>query len=193
MPAAPSAFASLVGSTNRACAALGRVVDGFAIVMLAISAGLTFAAVIMRYGFGYSDQLIEDIARYTIVYACLVYVGPLQARNQHIAVDLISNCMSPIVKRVWQLLLGVLFLVVVAFVFAAGWVWVADLYAFQLTVFGGTMPAWIPSLAVPLGMGLAVLFGVAEVLRLGLAVASPPPDARAAGESPAPAVDASNN
>lgn len=186
-----SAFTSFVGATNRVSEALSRLVDGFGIAMLSVSAGITFVAVIMRYGFGYSDQLFEEIARYTIVYGCLVYVGPCQARNQHIAVDVISGRMPPVVKRVWQFLLGVLFLVIVAFVFRAGWIWVADLHASGMTVLGGTMPAWVPSLSVPLGMGVAVLFGIAEVLRLGLAVASPPPQAPAAG-SPTPAVNAIN-
>jgi len=191
MTAALSAFARLVDPVTRASNALGRVIDGFGIAMLATSASITFVAVVMRYGFGYSEQVLEEIARYTIVYACLVYVGPLQARNQHIAVDVISSRMAPAVKRVWQFLLAVLFLVIVAVVFAAGWIWVRDLHAYGLTVLGGTMPAWIPSLSVPLGMGLAVLFGVAEVLRLALAVVSPP-DSSTAQAGEAAAVDAIN-
>jgi TRAP-type C4-dicarboxylate transport system permease small subunit len=192
MAQVPSRGARLVGSTNALGTALGRLIDGFGILMLSISAGITFIAVIMRYGFGYSDQLLEEIARYTIVYACFVYVGPCQARNQHIAVDVISNRMPPGVKRVWQFLLGVLFLVLAAFVFRAGWIWVADLHEYQMTVLGGTMQAWIPSLSVPIGMGLAVLFGIAEVLRLGFAVISPPDDRAAPAAGPAVTIDAIN-
>lgn len=187
----PAGFARLVGSTSLAATALGRLIDGFGILMLSMSAGITFVAVVMRYGFGQSDQLMEEIARYTIVYGCLAYVGPCQARHQHIAVDVISNRMPPRVKRVWRFLLGVLFLVVVAFVFSSGWLWVADLYEYKMTVLGGTMPAWIPSLSVPIGMGLAVLFGISEVLRLGFALVSPPDE----GAAPPPAqaaVDAVN-
>ena len=43
--------------TGRASAALGRFIDGFGILMLAISAGITFVAVVMRYGFGVGAQL----------------------------------------------------------------------------------------------------------------------------------------
>lgn len=191
MAPAPSGFGRLVGWSNRASAALGRAVDGFGIVMLAISAGITFVSVIMRYGFGYSEQILEEVARYTVVYACLVYVGPLQARNQHIAVDVLVGRLPPLARRVWHFLLGVLFLVIVALVFASGWIWVRDLRSYGMTVIGGTMPAWIPSLSVPLGMGLAVLFAAAEVLRLALAIVSPPVPALAASGG-APAADAAN-
>ncbi|MCW5656801.1 MAG: TRAP transporter small permease [Burkholderiaceae bacterium] len=170
---AASGFGRLVDASNRASAALARVIDGFGIAMLSISAGITFLTVIMRYGFGYSEQILEEIARYTVVYACLVYVGPLQARHQHIAVDVISSRFAPSAKRAWQFLLGVLFLAITAIVFASGWLWVRDLHGYNMMVIGGTMPAWIPSLSVPLGMGLAVLFALAEVLRLGLALVSP--------------------
>jgi C4-dicarboxylate transporter DctQ subunit len=167
---------ALTAAAGRASAALGRFIDGFGILMLAISAGITFVAVVMRYGFGKSDQLAEEIARYTIVYACLMYVGPLQMRGQHIAVDVISSRFPPPAKRAWQFAIGVLFLAIVSCVFAAGWIWVADLRQSGMTVIGGTMPAWVPSLSVPLGMGLAVLFGLSEVLRLGLALLQPPPE-----------------
>ena len=189
MAAAPSAFARLVASASSASAALARVIDGFGITMLAVSAALTFVAVVMRYGFGYSEQIVEEIARYTIVYAALAYVGPLQARGQHIAVDVLASRMPAATRRVWHLVLGVLFLAVVLTVFVGGCIWVRDLYAYDMTVLGGTMPAWIPSVAVPLGMGLAVPFAVAEVLRLVQAVVSPP-DTGAAPPSAVPAADA---
>lgn len=169
-------LSSLVAAVNRAASRLAWLIDGFGIAMLVTSAGITFVSVIMRYGFGQSDQLMEEIARYTILYACFMYIGPCLLRGQHIAVDVISARMPAQVKRVWLFALNVLFLVVVVFVFRAGWIWVSDLYGYQMTVLGGTMPAWLPSLAVPVGMGFAVLFGIAEVLRTGLAVLSPPPD-----------------
>jgi TRAP-type C4-dicarboxylate transport system permease small subunit len=100
----------------------------------------------------------------------------MQIRGQHIAVDVISSRFAPQARRVWQFAVGVLFLVIVSCVFAAGWIWISDLYQSGMTVIGGTMPAWLPSLSVPLGMGLAVLFGLSEVLRLALALRDPPPD-----------------
>lgn len=169
-------LSSLVTALNRAATRLAWLIDGFGVAMLVTSAGITFVSVVMRYGFGKSDQLMEEIARYTILYACFMYVGPCLLRSQHIAVDVFSARMSAQVKRVWQFALNVLFLVVVVFIFRAGWIWVSDLYGYQMTVMGGTMPAWLPSMAVPVGMGFAVLFGIAEVLRTGLAVLSPPPD-----------------
>ncbi|PZP94638.1 MAG: hypothetical protein DI587_25170 [Variovorax paradoxus] len=183
-------LASLATAANRAASRLASLIDAFGIAMLVASAGITFVSVIMRYGFGKSDQLMEEIARYSILYACFMYVGPCLLRNQHIAVDVISARMPAQLKRVWQFALNVLFLVVVVFVFRAGWVWVSDLYGYKMTVLGGTMPAWLPSMAVPIGMGVAVLFGIAEVLRTGLAVVSPPPDSGPAAG--APAVDAVN-
>ncbi|MDP1691999.1 MAG: TRAP transporter small permease [Burkholderiaceae bacterium] len=179
---------TLGAAVNRGTTRLASLIDGFGIAMLVTSAGLTFVSVVLRYGFGWSHQLLEETARYTIVYACILYVGPCMQRGQHIAVDLISSHMPDPVKRAWQFALNLLFLVVVLFVFVAGWIWVSDLYGYQMTVMGGTMPAWLPSMAVPIGMGVAVLFGISGVLISLLALISPPPDGPAIA-APANAVN----
>lgn len=166
-------MARLASVIDRATEPLDKVVEWFGISMLVVSAGVAFASVIMRYIFGTSEQLLEEIARYTIVYACFLYVGPCLKSGQHIAVDIISNHLSPAVRRMRQLVLGVLFLVVAMYLFLSGYAWVTDLMRYEIMTFGGTMPAYAPALSVPLGMGLAVLFGVGEVLRSLIAVFAP--------------------
>lgn len=152
---------------------LTKMVEWFGIAMIVCSAGIAFVSVIMRYGFGASDQLMEEIARYTIIYACFLYTGSCLKSGQHIAVDIISGHLTPVVLRVRQLALSVLFLIATAYLFLAGYAWVSDLMSYEMTTMGGNMPAYIPALSVPLGMGLAVLFGVNEVLRSLISVFVP--------------------
>jgi C4-dicarboxylate transporter DctQ subunit len=152
---------------------LTKMVEWFGIAMIVGSASIAFVSVIMRYGFGASDQLIDEIARYTIIYACFLYAGSCLKSGQHIAVDIISGHLTPVVRRVRQLALSVLFLIVAVYLFLAGYAWVSDLMSYEMTTMGGTMPAYIPALSVPLGMGLAVLYGINEVLRSLISVFVP--------------------
>lgn len=152
---------------------LGVLIDWFGVIMIVISAGLAFVSVVLRYGFGFSDQVIEEISRYTVVYACFLFVGPLLRKNEHIRVDVISAALSATINRLLHFVLALVFLLVAIIVFRSGWVWVTDLLHYQMTVIGGTMPAWLPSLSVPIGLGVAVVFGAGEVLRTLLALIAP--------------------
>ncbi|MBC7133550.1 MAG: TRAP transporter small permease [Roseovarius sp.] len=160
-------------AVDRLMGRLGSLIDGFGVVMIVISAGLAFMSVVLRYGFGFSSQLIEEISRYTVVYACFLFVGPLLRKHEHISVDVVSQAVPETSGRILSLLKAVVFLWIALLVFRSGWVWVADLHRYQMTVIGGTMPAWLPSLSVPVGLGMAVLFGVGEVLRAVLALIAP--------------------
>lgn len=158
---------------DRAVGRLEALIDWFGIVMIVISAGLAFMSVVLRYGFGFSAQLIEEISRYTMVYACFLFVGPLLRKNGHIRVDVVSGLLTVAMNRLLQFVMALVFLLVAIIVFRSGWLWVADLHRYQMTVIGGTMPAWLPSLSVPVGLGMAVLFGAGEALRTLLALISP--------------------
>ncbi|MBC7139147.1 MAG: TRAP transporter small permease [Defluviimonas sp.] len=158
---------------DRLLGRLGTLIDWFGVIMIVISAGLAFMSVVLRYGFGFSAQIIEEISRYTVVYACFLFVGPLLRKNEHIKVDVISAALSATINRLLHFVLALVFLLVATIVFRSGWIWVADLYRYKMTVIGGTMPAWLPSLSVPIGLGMAVVFGAGEVLRTLLALISP--------------------
>ena len=155
---------SLAIKIDRIAGRLTVIIDWVGIALLIVSAIVAFASVIFRYGFGESDQLIEAISRYTVLYACFLLVGPALFRKQHIAVDVLSNALPEKTHRYWELLQRVVFLVVVCVLFWSGIVWVSDQYRFGLTIFGSSTPAWIPATSVPLGMGVAVLFGISEVI-----------------------------
>lgn len=152
-----------IAALDRSAVRLAAGIDWIAIALLVVSAAVAFLSVVLRYGFGQSDQLLEEISRYTVLYACFLLVGPCMLRRQHISVDVISASLSPAVQRLWNVFLRLVFLAVVVVVFWSGLVWVLDQYRYGLTIFGSTMPAWLPAVSVPLGMGVAVVFGLVEV------------------------------
>ena len=154
----------LVNAIDRGAGRLAVLIDWLGISLLVLSAAVAFASVIFRYGFGESDQMIESISRYSVLFACFLLVGPALFRKQHIAVDVLSNTLPLKAHRYWEVLQRVIFLLVVVVLFWSGLVWVSDQYRFGLTIFGSSTPAWIPAISVPLGMGVAVLFGIGEVI-----------------------------
>lgn len=155
---------SLVILIDRAAGRLAAFIDWFGIAFLTISAAVAFTSVVMRYGFGESDQMVEEISRYSILFACFLLVGPALFRGQHIAVDVLSKALPAKTHRYWEFAQRVIFLLVVSVLFWSGLIWVSDQYKYGLTIFGSSTPAWIPAISVPLGMGVAVLFGISEVI-----------------------------
>lgn len=155
---------SLVNAIDRGAGRLAALIDWLGIALLVLSAAVAFASVIFRYGFGESDQMIESISRYAVLFACFLLVGPALFRKQHIAVDVLSNMLPVKAHRYWEFVQRVVFLLVVVVIFWSGVVWVSDQYRFGLMIFGSDTPAWIPAMSVPLGMGVAVLFGISEVI-----------------------------
>jgi len=155
---------SLVTAIDRGAGRLAAFIDWFGIAFLVLSAAVAFASVVLRYGFGESDQMIEEISRYSILFACFLLVGPALFRGQHIAVDVLSNTLPAKTHRYWEFAQRAIFLLVVAVLFWSGVIWVSDQYRYGLTIFGSSTPAWIPAISVPLGMGVAVLFGISEVI-----------------------------
>jgi len=153
---------SMIMTLDRGAGRLAKLIDWISITFLVISASVAFISVVLRYGFGQSDQMIEEIARYSVLFSCFLLVGPALFRGQHIAVDILSNTLPAGVHRYWEFAQRLIFLVIVALLFWSGVIWVADQYEYGLTIFGSSTPAWIPAISVPLGMGVAALFGIIE-------------------------------
>jgi len=153
---------SMIMALDRGAGRLAKLIDWVCITFLIISASVAFISVVLRYGFGESEQMIEEIARYSILFSCFLLVGPALFRRQHIAVDVVSNMLPAKVHLYWEFGQRLVFLVVVAMLFWSGVIWVSDQYRYGMTIFGSSTPAWIPAISVPLGMSIAVLFGISE-------------------------------
>jgi len=155
---------SMIMALDRWAERLARLIDGICITFLIVSASVAFISVILRYGFGQSHQMIEETARYSILFSCFLLVGPALFRGQHIAVDVLSNTLPAGIHRYWEFGQRLVFLLIVSVLFWSGVIWASDQHQYGLTIFGSSTPAWIPAISVPLGMGIAVLFGIGEAI-----------------------------
>lgn len=150
---------------------LNRVLAGVAVTLLTLSVLLAFVSVVLRYVFGSSWSIIEELCRFFIVYATLLYFGPLITRNAHLTMSIVTDMMPKRVYRFFDLGLHVLLVVLLAGLFWAAWQWEAGLYAMGLTTMSGEMKAWVPSAALPVGVGIALFYAV---LRVAYRVADAP-------------------
>ncbi|KAA8606721.1 hypothetical protein AL036_13405 [Salipiger aestuarii] len=156
--------AGFVGVVRRIEATLNTVLKGIAVTLMWISASLAFISVVLRYLFGSSYGIVEELCRFSIVYAVLLYFGPLITRNAHLAMTIVTDLMPAWFHRYFDLVMTVLLALLLAVLLRAAWGWEAGLYAMNLDTMSGELKAWIPSAALPVGIALALLYTVFRVI-----------------------------
>ncbi|WP_028029484.1 TRAP transporter small permease [Gemmobacter nectariphilus] len=150
----------LVAGLRAAETLLNRVLAGVTVTLLTLSVALAFVSVVLRYVFGSSWAIIEELCRFFIVYSALLYFGPLITRNAHLTMSIVTDMLPPQVYRLFDLALHLLLVVLLAGLFQAAWQWESGLIAMGLTTMSGEMKAWIPSAALPIGVGIALVYAL---------------------------------
>ena len=133
-------------------------------LLILSSALLAFGSVIMRYSFGISYGLVEELCRYIIVYAVMLYFGPLITRNAHLTMSLLPDMLSITWRRRLDLGLHVLLSLLLLALTVAALQWEYGLYGMNLLTMSGDLRAYVPSAALPLGVGLALVYAVMRVI-----------------------------
>lgn len=143
---------------------LNRVLAGVTVTLLTLSVVLASVSVVLRYLFGSSWAIIEELCRFFIVYSALLYFGPLITRNAHLAMSILTDMLPPRLYRGFDLVMHLLLAMLLAGLFTAAWQWESGLVVMGLTTMSGDMKAWIPSAALPLGVGIALVYAVLRVI-----------------------------
>jgi len=169
----------IVGVVRRIEAILNWILTGIAVTLMWISASLAFASVVLRYLFGSSYGIVEELCRFSIVYAVLLYFGPLITRNVHLAMTIVTDRMPTWLHRYFDLIMTVFLALLMAVLLRAAWSWEAGLYAMNLDTMSGELKAWIPSAALPAGMAIALLY---TLFRLIYRIAGAPLNAAEAAD-----------
>ena len=145
-----------------------RVIAAVAVSLLCFSAALAALGVVLRYLAGSSYDLLEELCRISIVYASLLYVGPLITRNAHLTMSFVTDQLSASGKRSFDLMLYIGVTLLIGWLLMAAWRWEMSIKAMGMQTMSGAMEAWIPSAALPMGLALALLYSVLRVLyRIG--------------------------
>lgn len=158
--------ASLAGTIRRVETGLSAILKVIAVALLGTSAGLAFFSVVMRYAFGSSYAIVEELCRFTIVYAVLLYFGPLITRNAHLRMTIVTDALPARAARWLDIVMTALMAALFVALFVAALNWEKGLYAMGLATMSGEMKAWIPSAALPVGIALGLLYTVFRLIYL---------------------------
>ncbi len=147
---------------------LNRVIAAIAVSLLCFSAALAALGVALRYFADSSYDLLEELCRIAIVYASLLYVGPLITRNAHLTMSFVTDQLSASGKRFFDLILYIGVTLLVGWLLMAALRWELSIKVMGMQTMSGAMEAWMPSAALPLGLAIALLYSVLRVLyRIG--------------------------
>lgn len=145
-------------------ARLNLVLSWVVVLLICASASLAIGSVVMRYLWGTSYNIAEELCRFSVVYATMLYFGPLITRNSHLTMSLLTDTMTPRVFRWFDLVLYSFITLLLVWLLDAAWKWEQGLVSMGLTTMSGEMKAWIPSAALPSGLALALLYSILRVL-----------------------------
>ncbi len=141
----------------------GNLAQWAAILACAISAGNAF----IRYGFDISSNAWLEIQWY--LFAACVMLGASQVLrlNEHVRVDILYGKLSARGK-VWVDLLGLIFFLLPAMgilLWYAGPLFLSMYRSGEMSSNAGGLIRWPAMLMLPLGFGLLLLQGLAEIIK----------------------------
>ncbi|WP_346206868.1 TRAP transporter small permease subunit [Caldifermentibacillus hisashii] len=135
------------------------------ITFLILSTIFAFINVVLRYGFGISYAIIEELCRYFIIYGSFAYIGPLIKMNEHIKMDMLSNVLKGKSRHLNYLIINIIQFSAFAFLCYTGALWVNFMYSMHLMTSSGYMLMVIPTIALPIGMLLGCIYSLLEIVK----------------------------
>lgn len=144
---------------------LDKILSILAVACLLISVALAFLGVILRYQFGVSYQILEEICRYAIVYAVFIYMGPLIKKDEHIKMTFLDEKLGGKSLLIKDLLISSVLFISLVILSYASIIWVSSLYEMKLNTLSGEMLMAIPALAILVGMILSAFYAALEIVK----------------------------
>lgn len=145
---------------------LTRAISAITVTLLGASAILAFVSVVLRYAFDSSYALVEEMCRFCIVYAVLLYFGPLIMRNAHLRMTILTDALQGRAARAMNILLTVILFLLLCVMLYASIQWERGLINMGFTTMSGEMKAWVPSAALPIGVGIGLLYALFRLVHL---------------------------
>lgn len=141
-------------------------------VLLAVSVAamviLMIYQVILRYIFSNSNAWSEEMVRYLFILSVMLASPIAVRRNSHLQIDVLINCFSPRVKRIFTLLAtlaGIVFLCFLLVYSVNLCVTATSNVSAGLAAAGLNVSMAVPYASMPLGVVLMILASVEVVLK----------------------------
>lgn len=131
-------------------------------VMLAVMFAIFISLVVTRYFFSYSPPWSEEVSRFLLVWISMLGAAVLVLYQDHFALHMLVQKLSPRMKLVHSLVVQIVILIVCGVVFyhAIPFAWSAR----DVIASGSGMSMFWPKLSVPVGMGLMIVFVLVSIL-----------------------------
>jgi len=144
-------------------ARLEKVVRYFGVVCTGLLFVLVIVQVILRYAFGHTHFLTEELGRYLLIWASLAGMSIETRRRGHIRVSFLVERLPDVLFRVWQIILDVLVLILFLVLVYTG---------IDSTIFnngqessGMQIPLSIPFSAIPIFFTISAVFMAERIWR----------------------------
>jgi TRAP-type C4-dicarboxylate transport system permease small subunit len=145
-----------------------RVVRGFLIfartaagILLMCSVAINFANIIGRYFFSVSISWAEEIMLFLMVGCVFLGSGPVSWTNRQIRMDVLVGMMPPEMRKFFDLLADLAFIVTAVLLTWFAWPVIMDLAAYDERSQAANFPLVIPQAMLPIGLSImAVLVAV---------------------------------
>ena len=143
------------------CAFFGTVMR----IMLAVMFAIFISLVVTRYFFSYSPPWSEEIARFLLIWISMLGAAVLIVYQDHFALHMLVERLSPKAKLYHSFLIQVLVLVVCVFVFIES----IDFAISSMDVIapGSQVSIFYSKAAIPVGLALMVIFSVISLFDIG--------------------------
>ncbi|MUV06093.1 TRAP transporter small permease subunit [Planococcaceae bacterium Storch 2/2-2] len=154
-----------VQSIDKKTETLDKILTFLAVTALLVSVILAFVGVILRYQFGVSYQILEEICRYAIVYAVFIYMGPLIKKDEHIKMAFLDEKLTGKSGYMKNTILNVVLFLSLCVLSYASVKWFYSIYQMKLHTLSGEMLMVVPAFAIVIGMALSILYTFMEILK----------------------------
>jgi len=146
-------------------------------LVIAASATITLALtalVIGRYGFGISLMAAHEASLFAAMWLYMCGAVLASRRSEHLVVDILASKLEGRLKRLHQLLISVLTVVISCFFIL--WVWKMLAWGIKRpqTIPVLDLPLWTAQAPIALAALAAFLYGLRDVIRAALALAQAP-------------------
>ncbi|ESR26252.1 TRAP transporter small permease [Lutibaculum baratangense] len=147
--------------------ALSRAGGILAMLLLAAAVLVTCQMIVVRYFLNASTVWQTEFVIYSIVAATFIGSPAVLIDRGHVGVEVLPNMLSP-GPRFWLELAGA----IAGLVFCILLAWSGGIFFYEALTRGWktstvwALPLWIPTLPLPLGIGLLALQYTAEMLKL---------------------------
>ncbi|MCF6092982.1 TRAP transporter small permease [Microaerobacter geothermalis] len=144
---------------------LNRLEEIIVIISLAIATTVTFIEVILRYGFGSSLGISQELAIFLLIFTGLIGSSIGVREKVHIGVDLVIKTFPlPLQKimSIFGLLLSAIFTLIIAIL---GIMHVQNLVNFGQVTPEMEIPIYVPRMIIPIAFGLITFRFIQEAVK----------------------------